>query len=208
MQYFTSRGYAVLRVNHRGKLGFGRKYLISGIENSLTLATSDIADATRWAQKLNLIEKDEMFLFGIETGGYYALMASLRYPDLFNATVSVSSPMNIKAELKDTKRFKLHKSYEFWKLAIHGQGNQSQALKQLSPFHRIDEYRTPMLLFYGVDNTYLSRKQSITLEKTANGNTLSVETKFIKNEGDTIKKNMNKIYIAKTTLEFFDDLLN
>src|SRR5690606_17706306 len=48
VQFLASRGYAVLQVNTRGIIGFGRERWFQGFKQWGTTIQHDVTDATRW----------------------------------------------------------------------------------------------------------------------------------------------------------------
>lgn len=202
--FFASRGYAVLRVNHRGVSGYGQEYYISGIENSLSQLSEDIADAATWAIDNNLADKNNLFVFGRQEGGNAALLTSIRYPDLFKAAVVLSAPIDLVNEVKDYKKYNMDNALEYYALAV-GDKKWKARLKAMSPAHRMAEIKQPALFIYGKDTTYTSGKKLKKLIEKSGKDKDHFTIIFVKGEEDYLKKNTNKIYAAEKALEYFDE---
>lgn len=204
--YFASRGYAVLRINHRGVSGYGQKYYISGIENSLSKLTNDIADAATWAIDNGLADKNNMFVFGVREGGNAALLSSIRNSGLFKAAVVVDAPINLVNEVKDYKKYDMDNALEYYALAVEDKKWKSK-LKAMSPAYRMAEIDPPTLFIYGDKTTFTSDKKLKKLIDKSGKTESHFSSIFIKDEKDTLKKNTNKIYAAKSAVTYFNDHL-
>lgn len=87
VQLLAERGYAVLAPNVRGARGRGGRF---AAENDGDWGGGDLSDlvaATRTAQELPGIAPDRACVFGIGYGGFLALAALARHPDLFRCGV-------------------------------------------------------------------------------------------------------------------------
>jgi len=92
-QLFASRGYATLQVNFRGSGGYGKAFQDMAYGQWHTGIMNDIIDATRWAIDQGIADPDRVCIYGGSFGGYSALMAPAREPDLFKwATWACTTP--------------------------------------------------------------------------------------------------------------------
>ena len=82
VQFFTSRGYAVLNVNYRGSTGYGRAYRDLLLGN---WGLYDVQDATSGARHLvgqGLVDGKRLVIMGGSAGGYTVLKALEDYAGL------------------------------------------------------------------------------------------------------------------------------
>lgn len=86
-QFFASRGYLVLRPNHRGSGGYGRNFLRAGYNQWGGLIQEDINDATRWLISKNLSGKDKVCIAGTSFGGLSALISAAKAPQLYKCVI-------------------------------------------------------------------------------------------------------------------------
>jgi dipeptidyl aminopeptidase/acylaminoacyl peptidase len=94
-QLLASRGYVVIEPEFRGSTGYGRKLFRAGWKNWGTTMQDDLADTVAWAWRQGIADGKRVCIAGASYGGYAALMAPIRYPDLFKcsvAWVAVSDP--------------------------------------------------------------------------------------------------------------------
>ncbi|RME65884.1 MAG: S9 family peptidase, partial [Alphaproteobacteria bacterium] len=94
-QWLASRGYAVLSVNYRGSIGFGKSFVAAADGAWGTAVVDDLIDAARWAVKQKIAKEDRLALLGGAFGGYGALMAMARAADSFACAVSLAPPVDL-----------------------------------------------------------------------------------------------------------------
>jgi dipeptidyl aminopeptidase/acylaminoacyl peptidase len=90
VKLLASRGYSVLQVNFRGSGGYGLAFQNLGYRNWGTTMIDDIADATRHVAEQGLVVSDRICVMGGSYGGYGAMMALARYPELYKCGVGIS----------------------------------------------------------------------------------------------------------------------
>jgi len=104
LQYWTSRGFAVLDVNYRGSTGYGRPYrdALRG-----TWGIVDVADCAGGAAALadqGLADPRRLIVRGGSAGGYTTLQA-LTTTDTFTAGISFYGVADLESLARDTHKF-------------------------------------------------------------------------------------------------------
>lgn len=204
VQFFATRGYAVLRVNFRGSTGYGREHLLAGIKNIDTVMIDDITDGATWAIEQGVADPESLFIFGHSYGGYAALMSTVHYPGLYKAAVSWAAPLSMPDQIKRMRKEDEFLSYEFWKTAVGDPRKERDTLRRLSPHFNIDRLNDPILIFHGKTDAIVSVEQVENFEKALKKAGKTVEVTVINNEGHTFQNNNNTKYVLEKTLRFFE----
>ncbi|GGA68313.1 peptidase S9 [Arenimonas soli] len=112
-QLFASRGYATLQVNFRGSGGFGKAFQDMAYGQWHTGIMNDIIDATRWAVDEGVADPDRMCIYGGSFGGYSAMMAPAREPDLYACAFGYVGAYDgeVQMSLSDTSRSESGRAY-------------------------------------------------------------------------------------------------
>jgi dipeptidyl aminopeptidase/acylaminoacyl peptidase len=88
VQYFASRGYAVLQPQFRGSEGWGQKLWRAGDGEWGQKMQDDNDDGVKWLIGQKLADPKRVAMFGYSYGGYAALAASIRPNGLYQCAVS------------------------------------------------------------------------------------------------------------------------
>ncbi|MDE5102107.1 MAG: prolyl oligopeptidase family serine peptidase, partial [Trichodesmium sp. St19_bin2] len=84
IQYWTSRGFALLDVNYGGSTGYGREYR-QRLKNSWGIVdVDDCVNGAQYLAKQGLVDSNRMAISGGSAGGYTTLCA-LTFKDVFKA---------------------------------------------------------------------------------------------------------------------------
>lgn len=108
VQILAANGYAVLQVNFRGSGGYGRQFLRLGEKQWGGTMQDDLTDATLWAIKEGIADKNRICIYGGSYGGYASLMGVAKEPDLYrcafgNVGVYDMEAMYHTGDIPDTK---------------------------------------------------------------------------------------------------------
>ncbi len=155
IQYWTSRGFAVVDVNYRGSTGYGRYYReqLNG-----AWGLHDVEDACAAADHLidlGKVDKDKIAIRGSSAGGY-TVLAALTFSNRFTAGASLYGIGDLKTLATDTHKFEAR-----YLDSLVGPYPQQQALyHQRSPIHHADKLSCPVIFFQGLDDKVVPPNQA------------------------------------------------
>ncbi|MBI1813966.1 MAG: S9 family peptidase [Deltaproteobacteria bacterium] len=155
VQYWTSRGLAVLDVNYRGSTGYGRAYRrrLNG-----QWGVVDVDDCVNGACDLiehGLVDPDRLAIRGSSAGGYTTLCA-LTFRNLFKAGASYYGIGDLEALAHDTHKFESR--YE--ERLIGPYPGRRDLYHARSPIHFTDRLSCPVIFFQGLDDKVVPPNQA------------------------------------------------
>lgn len=166
-QFLATRGYAVLQVNFRGSSGYGLKWAEAGYRQWGARMQDDIDDGVDALIASGRVDRARVCAVGVSYGGYAALMAGARHPDLYKCVVSWAGITDLPQFLKwehsmssdDPTR------YAYWTKAIGEPNKDAELLAKGSPTNYASAYGPPVLLMHGQDDDIVTPDQSKLMEK-------------------------------------------
>ena len=94
-QFLANRGYAVLSVNYRGSTGFGKAFVVAADREWGGRMHDDLIDAVNWAVERGVADPKRVSFYGASYGGYSALMAATKTPEVFTCIVDIFGVSNL-----------------------------------------------------------------------------------------------------------------
>lgn len=91
-QFFASRGYATVQINHRGTRGFGRDFLAAGDFQSRTGIARDITEGVAWLEAQGWIDGNRVAVMATNRGGPTASSLAVNSPGRFRVLLTLSAP--------------------------------------------------------------------------------------------------------------------
>lgn len=146
VQFLTSQGYAVLRVNYRGSGGYGRAFETAGYEHWGDTMQYDIIDGTKWLIDKQSIIKDRICIMGASFGGYSAVQSATIEPDLFKCVVANAGIYDLNLMLEEGDILKSTWGESFLTMVL---GNDKQQRAAFSPVNRVHLLKANLLLAHG-----------------------------------------------------------
>lgn len=95
VQFFHSRGYAVLKPNYRGSAGFGDEFLVAGYKQWGLKMQDDVIDGLDWMIEQGYTDPERVCLVGGSYGGYVAGVSAYKTPERFRCAVSFAGVANL-----------------------------------------------------------------------------------------------------------------
>jgi dipeptidyl aminopeptidase/acylaminoacyl peptidase len=156
VQYYTSRGFAVLDVNYGGSTGFGRAYR-ERLDGQWGIAdVADCAAGVRFLARKGLADPERIAIAGGSAGGYTTLMA-LATTDAFAAGCSHYGISDLGLLMEHTHKFE---SGYLHRLLGTTPGKWKDVCAERSPINLIDGITAPVILFQGLDDKVVPPEQS------------------------------------------------
>ncbi|MCV7421417.1 S9 family peptidase [Mycobacterium yunnanensis] len=162
VQLLANRGCAVLQVNFRGSLGYGKGFLTAAIGEFAGKMHDDLVDGVNWAVEQGYADPDRVAIFGGSYGGYAALVGVTFTPDLFAAAVDyvgISDLANFMRTLPPIARPHLVNNWHRY-VGDPDDPNQLADMMARSPITRVDEIRTPLLVIQGANDVRVVQAES------------------------------------------------
>lgn len=155
-QFFTSRGYAVLQVNHRGSTGYGKAYLnrLRGAWGKIDV--EDSLSGAHYLIKQGKADADKVIIMGGSAGGYTVLQALTDYPGFFKAGICSYGIANQFSLVMDTHKFESR--YNDWLLGSLPEA--APLYRERSPLFKADSIRDALILFQGEEDRVVPKNQA------------------------------------------------
>jgi len=150
-QFWTSRGFAILDVNHRGSSGYGRAYRDALYGEWGELDASDIADGVLALIEQGRVDPERICIRGKSAGGYAVLRALTEYPDLFRVGACYYGIGNLVTLAESTHKFEKHYTDRLIDEVFDETRAEttSSHFYQRSPIHKMNQLKSAMIVFQG-----------------------------------------------------------
>jgi len=155
IQYWTSRGFAVLDVNYRGSTGYGRAYREQLKGQWGILDVDDCCNGARYLVEQELVDGDRLVIDGGSAGGYTTLCA-LTFRDVFKAGASYYGVSDLEALARDTHKFEAR----YLDSMIGAYPEQKELYVARSPIHASDRLNCPVIFFQGAEDKVVPPNQA------------------------------------------------
>lgn len=155
IQYWTSRGIAVVDVNYGGSTGFGREYRKRLNDNWGIVDVQDCVNAAVFLAKEGEADAKRLAIKGGSAGGYTTLCA-LTFTDVFRAGASYYGVSDPEILAKDTHKFESR----YLDHLIGPYPEQRQKYLDRSPIHHVDQLSCPVILLQGDEDAIVPPNQA------------------------------------------------
>lgn len=179
VQFWTSRGFAVVDVNYRGSTGFGRRYRESLNGQWGVADVEDCVNAARFLVSGNKADGRRLVIRGRSAGGFVVLRALTGFPDVFAAGAVYYGVADLNLLAHET-----HKFEERYLDGLIGPYPQAAGIyRDRSPINHIERLQCPLIVFQGLDDEVVPPAQSRAIVSAARGSGLPVEYLEFPGEG-------------------------
>jgi dipeptidyl aminopeptidase/acylaminoacyl peptidase len=155
IQYWTSRGIAVLDVNYGGSTGYGRVYR-QRLDGQWGLVdVDDCINGARYLVQQGKVDGSRLMIRGGSAGGYTTL-AALTFRDVFKAGASYYGISDLEAMAKETHKFESR----YLDRLIAPYPEQREVYIERSPIHSISQLECPVLVLQGLEDEVVPPNQA------------------------------------------------
>lgn len=155
IQYWTSRGVAVLDVNYGGSSGYGRDYRNRLKGQWGIVDVDDCVNGARFLVEKGLVDGNRLVITGGSAGGYTTLCA-LTFRSFFKAGASHYGICDLEALARDTHKFESR--YE--ESLVGPYPERRDLYRARSPIHFTDRLSCPIIFFQGLEDKIVPPNQA------------------------------------------------
>ena len=203
-QALLASGIAVFAPNIRGSSGFGKKFMSMDNHAGRFDANRDIKAAADFLIAERIGAKGRLGIVGGSYGGYVVMVAVTDYPDTFAAGANLFGMVNFETFFAQSTP---------WMGAIstgeYGDPKtQLQLLRDLSPIHKLDRVKTPLLVMHGANDTNVPVVEAEQVVAALKKRGVPVEYVLFPDEGHGWRKQANRVRSTVEMTAFFAKHLN
>lgn len=198
IQFWTSRGFAVVDVNYGGSTGYGRAYRqrLNGLWGIV-----DVDDCVAAAQHLvrrGQADPQRLAIRGGSAGGYTTL-AALTFRDVFKAGASYYGVSDLERLATDTHKFESR----YLDNLVGPYPARRDLYLERSPIYHTDRLDCALILFQGLDDKVVPPEQSEAMYHAVRAKGLPVAYLAFPGEGHGFRQAENIVRAAETELYFY-----
>jgi dipeptidyl aminopeptidase/acylaminoacyl peptidase len=198
VQFWTSRGFAVVDVNYGGSSGYGRAYRQALNGNWGVVDAEDVIAAVRFLIDTKRADPKRTAISGGSAGGYTVLVA-LSTSDVFRAGADHFGVSDMTALARDTHKFESR-----YIDSLIGPLPAAQAVyDSRSPLNHLDGFKVPVLVLQGADDPVVPPNQSQRIVEALRARHVPVAYVLYPGEGHGFRKPENIINSLQAELSFY-----
>ena len=198
-QALVASGIAVFAPNIRGSSGFGKAFMTLDNHAGRFDANKDIQATADFLVRDGIGAKGRLGIMGGSYGGYATMVGVTEFPETFAAAANLFGMVNFETFFAQSTP---------WMGAIstgeYGDPKtQRQLLRDLSPIHKLDRVKTPLLVMHGANDTNVPVVEAEQIVETLKKRDVTVEYVLFPDEGHGWRKEANRVRSTLALTRFF-----
>ena len=160
-QFLANRGYAVLSVNFRGSTGFGKAFVTAADKEWGGRMHDDLIDAVDWAVARGIADPTRVCAYGASYGGYSALVAATKTPEVFACIVDIFGISNLLTFMATIPPY-WKPWFSVWKNRLGDPDTEEGRafLRSRSPLFNLERATRPILIVQGMQDVRVAAAES------------------------------------------------
>jgi dipeptidyl aminopeptidase/acylaminoacyl peptidase len=202
VQFWTTRGFAVLDVNYRGSTGYGRTYRDRLRGQWGVLDVDDCVQGAQFLADQGRVDARKLFIRGGSAGGYTVLQALANHR-VFAGGSCHYGVSDLEALVRDTHKFESH----YDRFLIGPYPERRDLFLERSPIYAVDRIRTPVVFFQGLDDKVVPADQTERMAQTLREQGVDAEFHGYAGEQHGFRQAATIQHVLTTELAFLQRLL-
>ncbi|MCY3926743.1 MAG: prolyl oligopeptidase family serine peptidase [Acidobacteria bacterium] len=202
VQYWTSRGFAVVDVNYGGSTGHGRAYRESLRGRWGIVDVEDCAAAAEALADRGEADAARLLIRGGSAGGYTTL-AALAFKDTFAAGASHYGVADLAALARDTHKFESR----YLDRLVGPYPERADLYRERSPLSARDGFSCPVVFFQGDEDRIVPPNQAEAMVEALRARGLPVAYLLFEGEQHGFRRTGNIVRALEAELSFYGQVL-
>jgi dipeptidyl aminopeptidase/acylaminoacyl peptidase len=193
-QWLANRGYAVLSVNYRGSTGFGKAFVTAADREWGGRMHDDLIDAVEWAVAAGHADRARVGFMGASYGGYAALTAATKTPEVFACIVDIFGISNLITFMQTIPPY-WEPWFPVWKRRLADPATEEGKawLKARSPLTHVGRIVRPLLIGQGMNDVRVVAAESEQIVRAMQARGIPVTYVTFPDEGHGFARPQNRL---------------
>lgn len=193
-QWLANRGYAVLSVNYRGSTGYGKAFVTAADHEWGRHMHDDLIDAVGWAIGQGIADPMRVGFFGGSYGGYSALTAATRTPEVFACIVDLYGISNLVTFMATIPPY-WQPWFNVWKNRVGNPDTEEGRtfLAERSPLNHLERATKPILIAQGLNDVRVVAAESRQMVDALKSRNAPVTYITFRDEGHGFVRPVNRL---------------
>ncbi len=202
IQYWSSRGIAVLDVNYGGSTGYGRAYRNRLKDQWGIVDIDDCVNGALYLVKQGLVDGERLAIRGGSAGGYTTL-GVLTFRTVFKTGASYFGVSDLEGLATDTHKFESH----YLNGLVGPYPQRVDLYHQRSPIYAAEQLARPIIFFQGLDDKVVPPDQAERMVNVLRAKKLPVAYVAYEGEGHGFRNGANIKHSLESELYFYAKIL-
>ncbi|WP_186023210.1 alpha/beta hydrolase family protein [Burkholderia gladioli] len=205
VQMLANHGYAVLQMNFRGSIGYGRAFWEASFGQWGRTMQNDIDDGVDWLVGQGIVDAKRIGIYGASYGGYATLAGVTFTPERYAAAIDYVGVSNLFTLLESMP--------PYWKPLLEMMYEQigdptteagRQQLHDASPLFFADRIVTPLFVAQGANDPRVKQAESDQIVEALRSRGIDVQYMLKANEGHGFANEENQYEFYEAMIAFLD----
>jgi dipeptidyl aminopeptidase/acylaminoacyl peptidase len=199
VQYWTTRGFAVVDVNYGGSTGYGRRYRERLRGEWGRVDVDDMIHAVTALVDGGKADPERLVIRGGSAGGYTTLAALTFHPGVFKAGASYYGVSDLELLARDTHKFEAR----YLDSLVGPYPAMAAEYRARSPIHFTDRLACALIFFQGLDDRVVPPNQSALMADAVRRKGLPVAYVAFEGEQHGFRKAEHIVRSLEAELSFY-----
>ncbi len=202
-QFLANRGYAVLSVNYRGSVGFGKEFINAANKEWAGKMHDDLIDAVDAIIEKKIADPKKVAIMGGSYGGYATLVGLTFTPKKFACGVDIVGPSNLLTLIQNVPAYWVPQLPLLrTRVGDFTTPEGRSFLKQRSPLTFVANIEKPLLIGQGANDPRVKKLESDQIVAAMEKRKLPVVYALYPDEGHGFARPVNKLSFFALTEAF------
>lgn len=203
IQFLLNRGYAVLQMNFRGSVGYGRKFWECSFKQWGRTMQDDITDGVNWLIEQGIADPKRVAIYGGSYGGYAVLAGLVYTPDLYAAGVDYVGVSNLFTFMNSIPAYWKPYLEMLYEMVGHPEKDK-MLMEESSPVFHVDKIKAPLFIAQGKMDPRVNINESDQMVEALKKRGIDVPYMVKDNEGHGFQNQENKFDFYMEMESFLD----
>lgn len=191
VQFLANRGYAVLQMNFRGSVGYGKEFWTKSFKQWGKKMQDDITDGVKWLIAEGIADPQRIAIYGGSYGGYAVLAGVTFTPDLYACAVDYVGVSNL-FTLFETLPPYWEQGRKMMYEMIGDPEKEKALLQDASPIFHIGNIKAPLFVAQGANDPRVKKEHSDQIVEELKKKNIDVEYMVKDDEGHGFHNEENR----------------